>query len=353
MIQLHPVEKHALRTEINSLPLSGNEKNELLTLVGFLKDGGSANFQDFTSMPSFLTNIIVTSMSEVASDHDKLMKLLKWALTLGLRTPSAATIQTLTARWLMLTGKSTDSATEKKNMFDYVNHHWKKRVTISGPPTFIIGNLPSSPGSMTRFADAAWWASITGGSFEEATFVTIDLVEWQVLVRSIPIRSTRIEIRGQFTRPMPAPTPQPVPELQPVAGLADLVSMLRAVVAQPSSLGSQPALEPPLQQASPLRRSPSLLALPPPAPPTDEPVDDSTAQLAQAQTASEAMASGRISLLDSAQALIDHANGISDGTGAKDFLEAQSGHVASPGYPWPFLGVLRPNQIKKTHAPPG
>lgn len=340
MIGIHPVEKHLLQTEISKLPFPNNEKNELLTLVNCLKDGGSANFQDFTSMPNFLTNIIVTSMSEEASDHEKLTKLLKWAITLGLRTASAATLQALTAMWLMLTGKSTDSATEKKNMFDYVRHHWKMRVSIADSPTFIIGNLPSSPDSMARFAEADWWISNTGGSFEEATFVEIDQVEWQLLVRSIPIRSTRIEIREQFTRTMPgAPTPMPsAPTPQPVPGLADLLSVLQAVVAQPSSLRSQPALEPPSQQVLQLR-APPLLALPPPAPQTEEPEDDSTAQLGQAQTASEAMASGHISLLGSAQALIDHANGISDGTGAKVFFGgfalAQSGHVASPGYPWP------------------
>lgn len=276
-------------------------------------------------MPSFLTNSVVTSLSAEASDHEKLSKLLRWAQTLGLRAPSAATTQTLTAMWLMLTGKSTASYVEKKNMLDYVKHQWKQRVSVASVPTFIIGNLPSSPGSMARFADADWWIRNMGGSFEEVTsqFVAIDQVEWQILVKSIPIRSTRIEIRGQFTRPMPlAPTPMPsAPTPQPVPGLADLLSMLQAVAAQPSSLRSQPVLALPSQQVLPLPASP-LLALPPPAPPTEEPEEEPTTQLvAQAQTASEAIASGRVSLLGSAQALIDHANGISDGTGAKGFLE--------------------------------
>ena len=326
LIGIHPVEKPVLREEIRRLPFSDNEKNDLVTSLNCLKDGGSALFQDFTSMPSFLTHSVVTSLSAEASDDEKLAKLLRWAQNLGLRAPSAATTQALTGMWLMLTGKSTASYVEKKNMLDYVKHQWKQRVSVASVPTFIIGNLPSSPGSMQRFADADWWIRNMGGSFEEVTsqFVAIDQVEWQILVKSIPIRSTRIEIRGQFTRPMPlAPTPMPLaPTPQPVPGLADLLSMLQAVAAQPSSLRSQPVLALPSPQVLPLPAQP-VLALPPPAPPTEEPEEEPAAQhAAQAQTAGAAIASGHVSLLDSAQALVDHANGISDGTGAKGFLEA-------------------------------
>ena len=168
---------------------------------------------------------------------------------------------------------------------------------------------PSSPANMAKFADADWWTCNMGGRFEDviSQFVAIDEVEWQMLVKSIPIRSTRIEIRGQVARPASlAPTPQP-----PQPALADLVSLLQAAIAQP--LRSQPALAPPSQPVLALPAPPPVLALPAPQPPTEEPEDEPT------QTANEAIQSGRVSLLDSAQALLDHATGINDGKGAKFF----------------------------------
>ena len=63
LIGIHPVEKQVLRGEISRLPFSDDEKNDLVTSINCLKDGGSALFQDFTSMPSLLTNSVVTSLS--------------------------------------------------------------------------------------------------------------------------------------------------------------------------------------------------------------------------------------------------------------------------------------------------
>ena len=196
-------------------------------------------------------------------------------------------------------------------MLDYVKHQWRQRVSVVSAPALIIGNLPSSPANMAKFADADWWICNMGGRFEDVVsqFAAIDQVEWQVLVKSIPIRSTRIEIRGQVARPASlAPTPQPVPQ----PALADLVSLLQAAIAQPPR--SQLALAPPSQLALPA--PPPVLALPAPQPPTEEPEEPEDEPT---QTANEAIQSGRVSLLDSAQALLDHATGINDGKGAKFF----------------------------------
>jgi hypothetical protein len=311
MIGIHPVEKPVLREEIRKLPFSDNETKDMLNSLSCLKDGGSTLFQDFTSMPKFLTHSVVNNLSAEATDDVKLGKLLRWAQNLGLRAPSAPTMQALTGMLLMLTGKAGASHIDKKNMLDHVKDQWKQRVIFASAPAFIIGNLPSSPANMAKFADADWWTCNMGGRFEDviSQFVAIDEVEWQMLVKSIPIRSTRIEIRGQLARPAPplAPTPQPVP---PPVQLADLVSLLQAAIAQP--LRSQPALAPPSQPGFG-RPAPLMLALPAPQPPTEEPEDEPT------QTANEAIQSGRVSLLDSAQALLDHATGINDGKGAKFF----------------------------------
>ena len=61
LIAIHPVQKDLLRQEVQNLPIIASEKQYLLASVDVLREVGSANFQDWTSVTCVLTNSTVQS----------------------------------------------------------------------------------------------------------------------------------------------------------------------------------------------------------------------------------------------------------------------------------------------------
>lgn len=114
LIGIHPVNKYGLKHLIAQVPFSVAEKDQLYDSVDALKEGGSAGFQDFTSMVSLLTTAQVQNFMAADTEESKLWLLLNWAWAIGLRSPSCPSFQVLTAIWCMMTSQ-VNATPEEKN----------------------------------------------------------------------------------------------------------------------------------------------------------------------------------------------------------------------------------------------
>ena len=115
LIAIHPVQKDSLRLEVQNLPIIASEKQYLLASVDVLKEGGSANFQDWTSVTCVLANSTVQSWMAEENPDAKLHSMLIFLWNLGLRNPSCPTFQVMTAIICMLTSKQ-NAPVEEKNI---------------------------------------------------------------------------------------------------------------------------------------------------------------------------------------------------------------------------------------------
>ena len=246
LIAIHPVQKDLLRQEVQNLPIIASEKQYLLASVDVLKEGGSANFQDWTSVTCVLTNSTVQSWMAEENPDAKLHSMLIFLWNLGLRNPSCPTFQVMTAIICMLTSKQNAPVEEKKHLYDHVKHQWR---LISGgmaraAPSQQIGNMPETRTALARFVTDAWWREMMSKPFHELQWVTVHNGQWPALVRSIPMRSTRLDIRDTFL----VHRPHTFAALAPGVGMASVAGS--SGVGMVPVAGSAPGMAPVLGQVA-------------------------------------------------------------------------------------------------------
>lgn len=309
LLCIHPVEKAKLHDMVSALPFLPQEISLLRSSIDALKDGGSRNFQDWTSLHSFLTQQQVDAFLKLNSQDAKLWALLTWAWNLGLRSPSMGTFQTLTAIWSIMVHNASATSHEKKTMLDRLKLMWRQR---EGPrPAVVIGNLPETPALLHKLVPHDWWQNCVGCAFADCTWVQTDVVQFGALTRSIPMRTTRMEIRDAYlgNRGGSAPQQAPaVPGLAPVGApesATAVVALLQQLLGGASSRPEVPFLQmqtnrPRLQDPAPLEECPLTVLRGP-----DSAPDSSGQNLVT--TAAETAASARVSLQESTLALAEHA----------------------------------------------
>jgi hypothetical protein len=118
LLPMSPVRKADLHVLLQILPFRPEYVSLLSGKIDALKDGGSALWQDWSSIHKYITNTMVRSMADENINLDMVVwQLLNTVWKFGLRKPNQATFQCLTAIILVLkNGVSWDPVEKKKTL---------------------------------------------------------------------------------------------------------------------------------------------------------------------------------------------------------------------------------------------
>lgn len=148
--------------------------------------------QDFRRVVAYINAKTWVSLQSEATPERKLDILLDHLLQLGLRLPTEATFQVVTALFLAVT-EGLERATGqgpavKYNTLQFIKKGFKRCVRNSVEPPIWIAELPCDPRDCRSSFPAVWAVAFPEGEFPVAC--PIDAVGFGALVGSVPMRKT-------------------------------------------------------------------------------------------------------------------------------------------------------------------
>jgi hypothetical protein len=312
LLPITPVDRPRLLALTKDLPFEPAHLALLRSRIENLKNGGSTSTQDWTAVHKYLSNDKIREWTD-ASPEAISWQLLNWVWKLGLRSPSMPTFQCLTALSLFFGNGINSSAVEKKGALDDLKIMWRR---LQGDaPGLYIGNLPATPHALRGLVPDQWWFTQFGATFDAIQWVSSDDLQFGSLQQSIPMRSTRCDVRQHYlAKKSYAPAPAlATPALTAHDPNTLLSNLLAALVSQ--SPGQASSASPRVQMLS---RSLSTTSVPdvpvasarlPLMPP---PMDSAANGLLQAEGdkgvgSAAAARQGGMSLQDTTTALVEHA----------------------------------------------
>ena len=195
LLPICPVDKDNLRVVVDSLQLAEDPRRYIMKKIDTLKDGGDANWQDWTSIRHFVTDLRVSDWTAVAGApiETVIQLIVRWAFGMGLRKPNQSTFQVLTCIILIIRDGCAWPAVQKKEVFDAVKTHFKRHLSAHVPEIYI-GNLPV-PSNLKDLVPDGWWARNLGEIYTDCKFVGYDNIMFEGVRATIPMRNTRTEVR--------------------------------------------------------------------------------------------------------------------------------------------------------------
>lgn len=288
LLQISPVHKDNLRTLANSLQVAGQPREYLLSMIELLKDGGEAQWQDWTLIRNFATEHLVSfwKSPEIADAPMETLvyQVVHWVQKMGLRKPSQSTFQAITCLILIMKDGTAWTSIQKKELFDLVKMHFRRIGAIQLPGIYIA-NLPM-PANLRHLVPDEWWMATLGAEYTACNFVSYDNLSFERVLVTIPMRNTRADVRDTQL-----PQRRASFGAQPGAQPADTIhgfmqTMQRFMQTMANGRGPRPAL---------MLAAPQPLALMPPEPAVEavqEVVADTPAPQPQPGPASVANAAG-------------------------------------------------------------
>ena len=272
LLAVCPVCKEDLRLLVQSLPFHHHYVAILEGKINALKEGGSALWQDWSSIHKYITDQMVREWANENISKEMLTwQLLNFVCKMGLRKPNQATFQALTAIMLILKNGTSWNATEKKRLFDHVKVEFKRSTPQHFAGQIYIGNLPESPQLLHTLIPISWWTHVFGKPFEHINFIVYDSQMFDRIVSSVAMRNTRTDVRDTVLRgPAPADGNMMIGNMMmalmgqapgPAGGLPDMARMLQNVLR-----GQAPA-QPLARALSGLETEPNICFIPRVPPP--------------------------------------------------------------------------------------
>jgi hypothetical protein len=262
LLPITPVRKQDLLTLVSTLQVTGEPLEHLNRKIGLLKDGGEARWQDWSFIQHYVTEHLVrhwTSDQVAASPIQTLIwHVLNWAQMMGLMKPSQSTFQAITCIILIIKDGTAWDPVRKKELFDSVKMHFK-RVSAIRQPAVYIANLPM-PANLKDLVPSEWWMTAFGVLYTSCSFVTYDNLLFERVVATIPMRSTRLDVRDTQLMQQRRPSFGAQPPAD--ANMAGMMNLLQGFM---QSIGN-PRGHQPLEAGAASWPAPQPLALIPPEP---------------------------------------------------------------------------------------
>ena len=244
LLPICPVRKVDLRNLVRRMPFHHGYVTILEGKINALKEGGSALWQDWSSIHKYITDQMVREWANENISKEMLTwQLLNFVCKMGLRKPNKATFQALTAIMLILKNGTSWNATEKKRLFDHVKVEFRRSTPQHFAGQIYIGNLPESPQLLHTLIPISWWTHVFGKPFEHINFIVYDGQMFDRIVSSVAMRNTRTDVRDTVHRgPAPADGNLMVGNMMmalmgqaPADGLPDMARMLQNVLRGPAA----------------------------------------------------------------------------------------------------------------------
>ena len=166
---------------IQTLTLPVEEKNRMVLRMSEISGEaaaaltGNGNFQDWTSWPFFMTDGKIAELKALTNQQEQLLRLVGMPFRLGLRSPSEATLQTLTAIHLTIHGLVDLDSHHKKAALDEIKKAFRslQKNSMEDPPVHI-SVLPPRPAAL-RDSHPQLYQSFFGN---DSRFIEIDNMSW-------------------------------------------------------------------------------------------------------------------------------------------------------------------------------
>ena len=178
----HRPEAHDPRVlhAIEGLPLPVEEKNRLVLKMSEISGQAAValngnSFQDWTSWPWFLTDAKCAELKALTSTAEQLLGFVGGPFKVGLRSPSEATLQTLTAVHLTIHGLVDLDSHHKKAALDEIKKAFRslQKNSMEDPPVHV-SVLPPRPAAL-RDSHPQLYQSFFGN---DSRFIEIDNMSW-------------------------------------------------------------------------------------------------------------------------------------------------------------------------------
>ncbi len=178
----HRPEAHDPRVlhAIEGLPLPVEEKNRLVLKMSEISGQAAValngnSFQDWTSWPWFMTDAKCAELKALTNHAEQLLGVVGMPFRVGLRSPSEATLQTLTAVHLTIHGLVDLDSHHKKAALDEIKKTFRslQKNSTDDPPVHIA-ILPPRPAAL-RDSHPQLYQRFFGN---DSKFIEIDSVSW-------------------------------------------------------------------------------------------------------------------------------------------------------------------------------
>ena len=137
--------------------------------------GNASNFQDWASWPWFMTEAMCAEFKALTTHEERLVHVVGKPYRMGLRSPSEATLQTLTAVHLTIHGLVDLDSHHKKAALDEIKKAFRslQKNSMEDPPVHI-SVLPPRPAAL-RDSHPQLYQSFFGN---DSRFIEIDNMSW-------------------------------------------------------------------------------------------------------------------------------------------------------------------------------
>ncbi len=178
----HRPEAHDPRVllAIQRLTLPVEEKNRMVLRMSEISGEAAAaltgnNFQDWTSWPFFMTDAKIAELKALTNHMEQVLGVVGMPFRMGLRSPSEATLQTLTAVHLTIHGLVDLDSHHKKAALDEIKKAFRslQKNSMEDPPVHI-SILPPRPAAL-RDSHPQLYQSFFGN---DSRFIEIDNMSW-------------------------------------------------------------------------------------------------------------------------------------------------------------------------------
>lgn len=196
LLPISPVRTDDLLGLARSLPFRDEYVLTLEAKINALKQGGSALWQDWSSIYMYISDELARAWSDQnMSLHMLIWQLLLLADKMGLQKPSQQTFQSLTTIMLILRNGTNWTPVEKKKLFDQVKQEFKRYAAQGrAAGNIFIANLPT-PHQLHELIPSQWWTQVFGKPFENISWVATESQLFDRIAASIPMRNTRTDVR--------------------------------------------------------------------------------------------------------------------------------------------------------------
>ena len=206
LVSIRQANKELLGSLVSGLTLPQQLRTSLNDKVQALQVS-PLKFQDWTNMVYYLTDEFVAKLAKAPSTEAKVNMLMQWFWDMGLREPSEATFQTLTALIIISGGMLELSAAQKKEVLEKCKKTW--RLRLGQDPDLWVECLPASWRSLEVLVPAEWWQRF-GAAAADVKWASFDESQFRSIAQSVPMRKTRSDIKPIEPQSVQAPLQQQV-----------------------------------------------------------------------------------------------------------------------------------------------
>ncbi len=216
LVSIRQANKELLVSLVSGLTLPQQLRTSLTDKVQALQVS-PLKFQDWTNMVYYLTDEIVAKLAQAPSTEAKVNMLMQWFWDMGLREPSEATFQTLTALIIISGGMLDLNAAQKKEVLEQCKKTW--RLRLGQDPALWVECLPASWRSLEVLVPTEWWQRF-GAAAADVKWASFDENQFRSIAQSVPMRKTRSDIKPIGPQSVQAPLQQQVQpqqfQIQPI-----------------------------------------------------------------------------------------------------------------------------------------